>query len=78
MNGQLYVSAALPPEERAPGIRWIGAGWALEAVWMLWRGEKSSPPQASNSNPSAIQTVASCYTDYSIPALKFKITEKLL
>jgi hypothetical protein len=54
----------------------LEVGWAPEEAWTLWRGEKSLPYWFSNSDPSAVQTVANCYTDCGILALKFKITEK--
>jgi hypothetical protein len=31
------------PGERAPGIHWIGAGWAPEPIWTTWKGEKCLP-----------------------------------
>jgi hypothetical protein len=36
---------------------------------MTWRRVKPCPYQNSNSDPSAIQPVASHYTDWAIPAL---------
>jgi hypothetical protein len=38
--------------------------------WTTWRGEKYCPYRDSNSYPSAVQPVASRYTDCAIPALK--------
>jgi hypothetical protein len=39
------------------------AVWAPEAVWMMWKGEKSYLHQDSNSNPSAAQPVVSRYSN---------------
>jgi hypothetical protein len=36
-------------------------GWAPEPVW-TWRSENSCPYGDSNSDPSVVQPVASCYT----------------
>jgi hypothetical protein len=55
-------SASRPgPGERAPGTHWIGGGVGR------WRGEKLCPYRDSSSDPSAIQPVASRYTDCAIP-----------
>jgi hypothetical protein len=40
--------------------------WDSESVWTKWRGEKS---RDLNSDPSAVQTLASSYADCTIPAL---------
>jgi hypothetical protein len=65
MNGQLHALAALP---LVPiGIRGE-AGWTPESIWMTWRIENSWPYRNSNSNPSVVQPIASCYTDYAIPS----------
>jgi hypothetical protein len=65
-------SASLPgrftPWERAPGTRWIGDWWAPELVWTTWRRENSWPYRNLNSEPSVVQSVASRYTFYAIPA----------
>jgi hypothetical protein len=45
------------------------AGWAPEPVWTTWRNKNSCPYLDSNSDPSAVQPVASLYTDCAIPAL---------
>jgi hypothetical protein len=39
------------------------AGWASEPVWTTRRKENSWPYRDSNSDPSAVQPVASHYTD---------------
>jgi hypothetical protein len=43
------------------------AGWTPEPVWTMQRSENSWPYRDSNSDPSVIQSVASCYTAYTIP-----------
>jgi hypothetical protein len=42
------------------------AGWNLEPTWTTWKGEKSCLYEDSNSDPSAVQPVASCYTNCAI------------
>jgi hypothetical protein len=42
-------------------------GWTLELIWMIWRRENSLPYWDSNSDPSVVQPIASCSTDYAIP-----------
>jgi hypothetical protein len=37
------------------------AGRAPELIWMMWRREKCRPYWNSNSDPSAIQPIMSCY-----------------
>jgi hypothetical protein len=62
------LSGRFSPGERALDIHLIG-GWVdPELVWTTWKGEKSSPYRESNSDPSAVEPVASRYTDYAIPA----------
>jgi hypothetical protein len=50
------------PRERGAGTHWIG-GWVGDV------GGKSCSYRDSNSDPSAVQPVASRYTDCAIPAL---------
>jgi hypothetical protein len=55
------------PRERASGTHWIG-GWVdlrpgLDDV----ENGKYLPYRDSNSDPSVVQPVTSCYTDYRIP-----------
>jgi hypothetical protein len=47
--------------------------WAPEPAWMTWRGEKSCPYWDSNSDSSAIQPIASHYTNCAIPDPKLGI-----
>jgi hypothetical protein len=68
VSGQLHAPAALLPENEHLISIGYEAGWVLEKVWMMWRGENSYPHLDSNSDPSVIQPVASRYTDYAIPA----------
>jgi hypothetical protein len=41
-------------------------GWAPEPVWTTWRSANSCPKRDLNSDPLAVQPVASCYTDWAI------------
>jgi hypothetical protein len=67
MSGQLYVPAALLLGKETPlPIRWE-VGWAPETVWPLWRRENSWRYRGLKSDPSAVQSVASCYTNCAIP-----------
>jgi hypothetical protein len=59
--------AALPPGERAPSTHWIGR--LVDPRASLDDLEKR---KGSNSSPSVVQPVASCYTNYAILAL-FKL-----
>jgi hypothetical protein len=43
------------------------AGWAPEPVWPTWRRENCCLYRDSNSDPFAVQPVASHYTDCAIP-----------
>jgi hypothetical protein len=48
--------------ERAPrGTHWIAR--APESVLTTWRRENPCPYRDSNSDPSVVQPVGSCYTD---------------
>lgn len=42
------------------------AGWAPELVSTTWTRLKSRPYRGSDYNPSAVEPVASCYTDFAI------------
>jgi hypothetical protein len=56
------------PGERASGTHWIG-GWVDPRDSLNGVKKKNSwLHQESNSDPSAVQPVASRYTDYAIPA----------
>jgi hypothetical protein len=52
-------SGLFDPVGRAPITRWIG--WAPEQVWRTWR-------PYGDSKSSVVQSVASRYTECSIPA----------
>jgi hypothetical protein len=69
MCGQLHAMAALPPGKEPPVHIEEEVEWTPEPVWMRSRSENSWPYQDLNSNPSVIQPIASCYTDYGILAL---------
>jgi hypothetical protein len=63
--------------ERAPPVPIEEkVGWTPESVWTLWRRENSWAYRASD--PSVVQTIASRYTDYAIPALRsdWRMTQK--
>jgi hypothetical protein len=61
--------AALPPGKELPVPIRYEAVWAPEAIWTTWRRENSCPYRDSNSDPLAVQLIASRYTDCAIPAL---------
>jgi hypothetical protein len=69
VSGQLHALAALPSGERTPVTHWIG-GW-MDPRTGLDDVEKSIflTHRDSNSDPSAVQSVASRYTDCAISAL---------
>jgi hypothetical protein len=67
-SGQLHPSPSRPFTPGAYCIRgWVDPRTRLDDV----EGEKSCPYRDSNSDPSAVQPVASRYTDCDIPALCF-------
>jgi hypothetical protein len=66
VSDKLHAPTALPSGERAPAIR-EETMWAPEPIWKTWIGEKSGSYRDSNSEPSAVQPVASRYTDCAIP-----------
>jgi hypothetical protein len=69
VSGQLHASAALSQgKEPRAAIGWE-AGWALEPFWMTRRKEKPCPYRDLNSDTSAVQPIASCPTDWAIPAV---------
>jgi hypothetical protein len=57
VSGQLHAPAALFSGKQTP-----------EPVWTTWRRENSWPHRDSQFDPSVVQSVASRYTDYAIPA----------
>jgi hypothetical protein len=61
------LSASRPDHFTHPVPSGQEASSAPEPVWLAWKGENSCPYRDSNSNPSAIQPVASRYTDYAPP-----------
>jgi hypothetical protein len=72
-DGQLHAPAALPLERVA------SAHWLSEPQgWYGRRGEEKihDPTGTRTPDPSAIQPVASRYTDYAIPAPKYNLLHK--
>jgi hypothetical protein len=49
--------------ERARVPTGYEAGWGSESVWTTWIGDKSYAYRDSNSEPSAVQPIASRHTD---------------
>jgi hypothetical protein len=68
VGGQFHAPAALPSWKEPPVPIGKEAGWAPEPVWATWRRENSGSYRDSKSDPSAVQPVASCYTDCALPA----------
>jgi hypothetical protein len=66
VSGQLHDPAALPPEKepRQPLDRKLDGPQSQSG---RREGENSWYYRDSNSEPSVVQSVASCYTDYDIP-----------
>jgi hypothetical protein len=52
------------PKERAPGTQWIVSWVCCRTSLDDVERRKIYSYQGSNSNPSAIQPVSSCYTDF--------------
>jgi hypothetical protein len=52
VNGQLHASADVP-RGNSCSTCWVGAGWAAEPFWTLWRGEKSCLCRESNPDRAA-------------------------
>jgi hypothetical protein len=77
-NGQLHAQAALLAGKEAPVTIGKEVGWAEVPIWKAWRREKPCFYRDSNCDPSAVQFVASRYTDCSIPALKRCSTLELM
>jgi hypothetical protein len=67
VSGQLHAPNVLPRGKEPPVPIGKGAGWAPEPIWTMWRRENYGPYRGSNSGPSAVQPVASRYTDCPIP-----------
>jgi hypothetical protein len=67
VSGQLHASADLPPGKEPPVPIRYETGWAPDQVWTTWRRENSWPYRDSNTDPSAVQPVASLCTDWAIP-----------
>jgi hypothetical protein len=63
---QLQAPAALSPGKDPPVTMGLEAGRAPKEVWTMCREEKSYSYRDSNSDPSAIQPVASRYSDYAV------------
>jgi hypothetical protein len=58
VSGQLHTPAVLTPEERAPGIHWIGS-WVGPRTGLNDMERRKILPRDSHSDPSAVQPVAS-------------------
>jgi hypothetical protein len=67
-----YLSASRPgrfiPGERATGTHWIGRCVDTRDGLNMWRIENSYSHRDSKSDPLIVQSVASRYTDYAVPA----------
>jgi hypothetical protein len=63
-----FTPRPIYPRGKSPPLVPTGleAGWAPEPVWTRWTGQNSCPYRDSNYDSSAIQPVASCYTDCAI------------
>jgi hypothetical protein len=59
---------ALPLGKEPPVPTGQEVGWAPEPVWKTWRRENFCFHRDSNSDPSAVQPLASLYTDWAISA----------
>jgi hypothetical protein len=79
VNGQLHTPADLLPGKEHPVPIGYEAGWASEPVWMQCRREYFlAPRRESNFDHPIVQPVASRYTDWAIPVLRWrKTTENL-
>jgi hypothetical protein len=67
----IWGSGCINPHfiDLSTSCRWVvSLSCFTEPVWMMRRGDKSYPYWDSNSNPSAIQPIASHYTNCTIPA----------
>jgi hypothetical protein len=62
------------PAERAPGIHWIG-GWVNHRAGLNDVEKTLDPTGTRTPDPSAVQPVASRYTDYAIPVPTMRLTE---
>jgi hypothetical protein len=68
VSSQIHPSAAFSPGKELLVPTGQEAGWAPEQVRGTWRGENPYPYRDSNSKSSAVQSVASRYADWAIPA----------
>jgi hypothetical protein len=55
------------PGERAPCTDWIGSWAGPRTCLTTWKEQKTCPYWDTNCDPSAVQHVASHYTDCTIP-----------
>jgi hypothetical protein len=68
VSGQLHSPTTLPPGKEPSVPIGYEFGWTPQSVWTTWRRENSWPYGDSNSNPSVVQPIASCYTGYALLA----------
>jgi hypothetical protein len=66
LAGGEWSASRFTSGERAPGTHRIGGWVGPVPVWTTWKRENSLPYRDSKSDSSAVQPVASRYTDCAI------------